>query len=83
MRAAVYALLLLMCSTAAAAPPIKIPSSGLLVQRFVHQLFMYVVDTNAHLCMVVPRHGGTVTPIDCNHLKHRRDWAPLISWSGY
>ncbi len=62
--------------------PVQVSTTGLGVQRFVHQQTMHVVDAAARLCFVRSLgESGCGTRIPCQRLHRRAGRDQVIGWS--
>ncbi|MDO8494191.1 MAG: hypothetical protein Q7S68_02515 [Deltaproteobacteria bacterium] len=59
------------------APKVKELEDGFFSQHFYPLTGSYVVDTQAHLCLVVKE---SIAEIPCEKLARRPEWKPIITW---
>lgn len=63
------------------APKIDRRISGLYIQQFKNENFVYIVDPYTQLCFAASYSGGGITEIFCDELKRRPGWDAVIRWT--
>ena len=78
-RCLVFIVILSSVPAMAATPRVDKRISNVFMQNFRNEGFSYIVDPYAQLCFIITRNGD-VSEIDCNALKRRSEWHPVIYW---